>query len=110
MRDASSEEASRAARSARARGNACAVAVDRDGFAKHDAAVAALHAWQLRGERGGGGVAPLARVRTFDLFRARGDLNVGRQLNNVTDCTHYCYAPLLFEPVWERIVDALTAA
>ena len=74
---------------------------------------AAFAAWSKpwRGSLG----AAWAAVPTFDIFFDRHDLHVtyysGRTEQNRKgmkwDCTHFCFSPLLYVPVWERAARAL---
>ena len=54
--------------------------------------------------------AGVPRVATFDLYRGRGDLHRGRKEDGALDCTHYCYAPHVVGPTFDRIATALLAS
>lgn len=51
------------------------------------------------------------RLQFFDLNEATeraADLHISHPYK--LDCTHYCYAPLLWQPLWHYLVDAAAAA
>ena len=59
--------------------------------------------WPSSGGGGGGGVARAwQRLRLFDLLLPRHGMHGVGKPDVGPDCTHYCYAAAMYEPLWRR--------